>query len=192
MSESSDALASQLLQRLAGGERQIEARLFDLVYADLKQRAHGLMRKQAANHTLQTTALVHEAWLRLGAHEQAPVNSRTHYFRVASRAMRSVLVDHARARATEKRGGAAAVVSIEDANVSIDGPGDGFLALDEALTELAKVDRDMVQIAEMRLFGGLEHAEIADTLGVSTSTIERAWKLARAWLQRHLDEAPEP
>lgn len=192
MPDSSRDLTSRLLRRLAGGERDVEGRLFELVYEDLRKRAHGMMIRQPANHTLQTTALVHEAWLKLGEPKDGDLATRTHYLRLASRAMRSVLVDHARARATEKRGGAAARLPLDEAGVSIDGPSQTLLELDESLTRLAKADRDLARIAELRLFGGLEHEEVARALGVSTKTVERAWKLARAWLQRDLGRAPGP
>lgn len=188
MPEPAADLTSQLLQRLTDGDRGVEKRLFELLYDDLKERAHGLMRNQPPDHSLQTTALVHEAWLKLGDQESADL-ARTHFFKLASRAMRSVLVDHARARATDKRGGGAPRLEIDEADVSVDARSDTLLALDEALTKLAAVDADLARIAELRLFGGLEHGEIAETLGVSTSTVERAWKASRAWLQRELDQA---
>jgi len=185
--EPKNELASQLLRRLAGGERDVEAQLFPLLYDELKGRAHQLMRHQPAAHTLQTTALVHEAWLKLGDRGPGALQSRTHFFRLAARAMRSVLVDHARSRATDKRGGGAAKVSIDEVDITVDGPSETMLALDQALIKLLGIDGDLARIAEMRLFGGLELGEIAEVLGVSTRTVERAWKLARAWLQRDLD-----
>jgi len=185
-------MVSHLLQRLSGGELVVEERLYELVYDDLKVRAHGLMRRQPADHTLQTTALVHEAWLKLDMRGQLAVTSRAHFFRLAARAMRSVLVDHARARMADKRGGGASRPALDDSAVHVDGPSDLFLALDEALAKLVGVDADLAQVAELRLFAGLEHGEIAETLGVSSSTVERAWRLARGWLQHELDSEPRP
>jgi RNA polymerase sigma factor (TIGR02999 family) len=184
--ESPDELASQLLHRLADGDHEVEGQVFALLYDDLKLRAQALMRHQPAAHTLQPTALVHEAWLKLADNSLGGAASRTHFFKVAARAMRSVLVDHARAHATDKRGGAAAKQSIEADEIAIDGPSGTLLLLDEALTRLQAADPDLARIAELRLFGGLSHGEIAEALDISPRTAERAWKLARAWLQRDL------
>lgn len=189
MSSASHELCSQLLKRLAEGDREVERELFELLYDELKSKAQALMRRQSAAHTLQATALVHEAWLKLAEREAAGVTSRTHFFRVAARAMRSVLVDHARSRATDKRGGAGVKLAIDSVDISIDRPSETLLSLDEALTKLQTVDAALARVAELRLFTGLEHDEIAQALDVSSRTVERAWKLARAWLQRYLDDA---
>jgi RNA polymerase sigma factor (TIGR02999 family) len=181
-----DLQATVLLRRLAAGDRDAEGPLFQAVQEDLRARAHRLMRNQPAGHTLQTTALVHEAWLKLAPAANDAANSRIHFLKLAARAMRSVLVDHARAQATDKRGGGAVALPLDEDDALVDGPSATMLALDEALTKLQAVDGDLARIAELRLFAGLEHADAAEALGVSTRTIERAWKLARAWLQREL------
>jgi RNA polymerase sigma factor (TIGR02999 family) len=187
VNDPSNALTSHLLQRLAAGDRTVESELYARVYEELHERAHQIMRTQPRGHTLQPTALVHEAWLKLADHDLGNVNSQTHFLRLAAKAMRCVLVDHARARAAEKRGGAAQRFSIDDAEVLTEGPGQTFLALDESLERLQASDPELARVAELRLFAGLDHADIARALDVSVRTVERAWKLARTWLQRDLD-----
>ncbi len=196
MGEPQDELKSQLLRRLAGGEVGVEEELFALLYEDLRSHAHRLMRHQSPSHTLQSTALVHEAWIKFSDRGLADVTSRTHFFRLASRAMRSVLIDHARARGAQKRGEGRSAIEIEDAGVSIETTTGDILDLDDALHKLAALDGPAASVAELRLFGGLEHPEIASILGASTRTIERHWRFARAWLQHALnsggDAANEP
>jgi RNA polymerase sigma-70 factor, ECF subfamily len=180
-------LESQLLRRLAAGEQGVEGELYERVYADLRERAQQLMNRQRRGHTLQPTALVHEAWLRIADHGLHEVDSSAHFFRLAARAMRSVLVDHARARVTEKRGGGGARIPIEKLELSSSDPGEALLSLHESLERLQASHPDFARVAEMRLFAGLGHAEIAAVLGVSTRTVERSWRLARAWMQQDLD-----
>ena len=178
--------ATVLLQRLAAGEREVESELYRLLHAELHERAHRLMRHQPAGHTLQTTALVHEAWMKLAPADKDIASSRAHFCKLAARAMRSVLVDHARAGATDKRGGGAQQLPLDERDALTEGPNSTMLALDDALTKLQAVDAELVRVAELRLFAGLEHSEIAQVLGVSSRTVERAWKMARAWLQREM------
>lgn len=174
------------LRRLRSGDGAAEGRLFQLLYTELHDRARQLMSRQRADHTLQATALVNEAWLKLCRHDRDVEVDRTHFVQLATRAMRSVLVDHARARVTDKRGGGAGRIPIEDHEVVQDAPGGALLALDEALTRMKRSDPDLARVAELRLFGGLEHQEIAVVLGISTRTAERAWKVVQSMLQREL------
>jgi RNA polymerase sigma factor (TIGR02999 family) len=187
MSDSRDEPVAQLLERCAGGDPTAERELFQLVYEDLRARARLLMRDQPPGHTLQPTALVHEAWLRVEPDARERSRTRSHFLRLAASAMRSVLVDHARARVADKRGGGAARITLGETDVEIAGPTEALLGLDEALRRLADVDPELARVAEMRLFGGLEHHEIASLMSVSTRTVERAWRVGRAWLQRFLD-----
>jgi RNA polymerase sigma factor (TIGR02999 family) len=186
MDQPSIERVTQLLDEVAAGDRSAEGRLFALVRTDLHERAHRMMRAQPADHTLQTTALVHEAWLKLEPRVASGWKSRAHFLCVASAAMRSILVDHARAQAAGKRGGAGVRVPLEDEAAAGGGAGEDLIALDEALDRLAGVDAELARVANLRLFGGLSHDEVGRALGISTRTVERAWRLARAWLQREL------
>ncbi len=178
-----------MLRRLSRGERAVEEDLYARVYEDLHRRARGVMRHQSPSHTLQSCDLVHEAWLKLAGVAGTDWQDRAHFLRVAVRAMRSVLVDHARARGADKRGGDRVRVSLED-DPAAGGTTDlDVLELHEALDRLRAVDEQMHRVAELHVFGGLSHAEIASVLGVSTRTIERAWRLARELLARDLDPA---
>jgi RNA polymerase sigma factor (TIGR02999 family) len=183
---SSRETSSELLRRSCDGDRAAEAQLSLRVYADLRERAHAMMRRQPAGHSLQTTMLVHEAWLKLAANSRDPGLSRTHFVRLAATAMRSILVDHARAKATVKRG-AGLRVELGDADICGSEPNETLLALNDALDRLDEFDEQLARVAEMRLFGGLEHSDIAKVIQTSTRTAERAWKLARAWLARELE-----
>lgn len=188
MDDAVPELPLELLARIIAGEHGAESRLFELVYADMHSRAHALMRHQPAGHSLQTTALVHEAWLKLCDREDVPWQSKLHFLKAATAAMRSILVDHARARATDKRGGGFARVELEDLHCDVDGSAETVIALDEALERLKAVDEELAQTAELKLFSALDEGEIAEALGVSKRTAARAWSLARAWLQRELGE----
>jgi RNA polymerase sigma factor (TIGR02999 family) len=146
------------------------------------------MRKERAGHTLQTTALINEAYLRLIDAGQVEWRNRAHFFGVAACAMRQILVAMARERGCQKRGGGARQVSLDEAMVIDDGPDEDLVALDEALEALAQFDARKAQVVEMRFFGGLTEAEIAAALDVSSETVRRDWRLARSWLRRKLSE----
>lgn len=177
-----------LLRRIAAGDDGAQARLFELVYEELHQRAAALMRHQDAAHTLQPTALVNEAWLRLVHVEQASFADRRHFVNTATAAMRSVLVDHARAKLSAKRGAGRRVgeAALEVADRSE--PSWRFLALDEALERLERSEPEAHRVAQLRLFGGLNHSEIAEHLGVTPRTVERHWATARGRLAEALGE----
>jgi RNA polymerase sigma-70 factor, ECF subfamily len=180
---------TQLLAAWQAGDREAFARLVPLVYRELHELAHARMRGQAPGFTLQTTALVHEAYLRLVDERRVPWQNRAHFFAVCAKAMRCILVDAARARHAQKRGGQAARVPFDEARVWAAEPPRRVLALDEALTELSKEDARKAQVVELRYFGGLTVEETAEALGVSAETVARDWKLAKLWLVRALRHA---
>ena len=153
------------------------------VYAELRRQAERAMRHEAGDHTLQATALVHEAWLRL-ADQHVRWRDRAHFHGVAAQLMRRILVDHARARHAAKRGGGATRVTLDDAPAAEQGT--DVLALHEALERLAALDPDQARLVELRWFGGLSIEETGDVLGVSPATVKREWAIARAWLRREL------
>jgi RNA polymerase sigma factor (TIGR02999 family) len=157
-----------------------------LVYGELRRLAKYHMRRERAGHTLQTTALIHEAYLRLIDTNQAPLENRRHFFAAASRLMRQVLVDLARERGSRKRGGAAYRVSLDEVMVVSPQRDEGLLALDEALGALAEMDARKSQMVELRFFGGLSVEETAEALNVSVETVHRDWRLAKSWLLHRL------
>jgi len=177
---------TQLLLAWSGGDEQALDRLVPLVYDELRRLAQSYMRRERADHTLQTTALIHEAYLRLIDANRVQWRNRAHFFGVASRLMRQILVTIARERGAQKRGGGAEQVSLDEGMMIDEGRDEDLVALDEALGELAQIDARKAQVVEMRFFGGLTEDEIAATLNVSTETVRRDWRLARSWLRREL------
>jgi RNA polymerase sigma factor (TIGR02999 family) len=170
-----------LLQAWSRGDVSARDRLFPLVYAELRRRAAGWLRREQRGHTLQPTALVHEAYIRLSG-QNAGWKNRAQFFAVASRIMRRILVDHARARGAAKRPGRGLQVTLAEGAVA-PGPRElDLIGLDEALDQLAAADPRQGQVVELRFFGGLTHEEIASVLGVSLATVNRDWRVARAWL----------
>jgi RNA polymerase sigma factor (TIGR02999 family) len=192
MKAAPSAPITQLLRNWSQGDETALERLLPLVYDELHGQAARLMRLQAPGHTLQTTALVHEAYLRLVDQESVPSESRSHFFGVAAKAMRCILVDHARAQRAAKRGGAAARLPLEHAGeIAGPAPGVDVLALDEALSRLAELDPRKSRLVELRYFAGLSVEEVAAALGLSLATVKREWALARAWLKRELTSASD-
>jgi len=177
---------TMLLLAWSEGDREALDRLVPLVYGELRRLAQSYMRRERAGHTLQTTALIHEAFLRLIDAGQVRLESRTHFFAVASRLMRQILVDFARSRGYQKRGGGAEQVSLDEALVIGQPPDEDLVALDEALAALAEVDERKARVVELRFFGGLTEAEMAETLKVSPETVRRDWRLAKSWLLHKL------
>jgi RNA polymerase sigma factor (TIGR02999 family) len=185
MSPSSPPDVTRLLQAWSDGDAAATDRLFSAVYRDLHRQAERYMRAQSPAHTLQATALVHEAYLRLAGGEAVDWKSRAHFFGVAAKAMRSILVDHARARRASKRGGGAEPLTLATSD-EMPAQSVEVLELDEALRGLAELDARKVTLVELRWFGGLSIEEAAEVLEVSPATAKREWRTARAWLRREL------
>lgn len=179
---------NDLLRAWQGGDRAALDRLMPLVQSELRRAARTALRRERPGHSLQPTALINEAYLRLVDQRSAGLNDRAHFVGLAAEMMRRVLVDHARARAAQKRGGGAERVSLGRA---MDRPSErtvDLLCLDEALLRLARLDSRQARVVELRFFGGLSVDETACLLGVSSATVKRDWATARAWLYRELDE----
>ena len=177
---------TQILHDWSGGDANAPERLMPLVYDEMRRLARSFLARERGGHTLQPTALVNEAYLRLVDQTRVNWQNRAHFYGIASSMMRRVLIDHARAHATEKRGGAAIHLSLEDIQVPLEQRAASFVALDEALERLAQFDERKCKVVEMRFFGGLSDEEIAQVLGVTTRTVLRDWKKARLWLYREL------
>lgn len=199
MSVSTPAV-TELLRAWGAGDAQASEALATAVYAELRRQARLALRHESEGHTLQTTALVHEAWLRLDAQHDARWESRTQFFAVAAQMMRRVLVDHARTRRALKRGGGGAAAEVTLGAVDREGAASGtapgresaldpvdLLALDDALARLAALDPHKARLVELRYFAGLSIAEAAEALGVSPATVGRDWAIARMWLRRELE-----
>jgi RNA polymerase sigma factor (TIGR02999 family) len=168
------------------GERQSLDELFPLVYEELRHIAHRRLRGGARGETLNTTALVHEAYLRLVERTGPAVIDRAHFCALASRAMRFVLVDYARTRTAQKRGGGESDASLDDVQIAADERAIDLLALDETLEQLKAHDARLAQLVEYRFFGGLSYEEIAEVTGLSVPTVKRDWRRARSWLYVHV------
>lgn len=179
---------TQILREWSGGDGDAASRLMPLVYDEMRRQARSYLSRERGGHTLQPTALVHEAFLRLVDQTRVDWKNRAHFFGMASTMMRRVLIDHARSHATDKRGGDAIRLSIDDVQVPMEQRAASFLALDEALNRLAAFDEPKAKMVEMRFFGGLTDKEIAEVTGVSTRTLVRDWQMARAWLHRELSD----
>jgi RNA polymerase sigma-70 factor, ECF subfamily len=177
---------TQALLDVKAGDEAAAGRLWDLLYGELRQMAHRELLGERHGHTLSTTALVHEAYLRLVDHSRITLNGRTHFLALSCRAMRAILVDYARRRNAQKRGGGKAVAPLDEALAMAEARGEELLALDEALTRLAALDERMGKVVECRYFGGLTTEETAEVMGVSHSTVERQWTRARTYLYQAL------
>jgi RNA polymerase sigma factor (TIGR02999 family) len=178
---------TQLLVEWRGGDAGALERLYPLIQPELHRLAHHYMRRERAGHTLQTTAILNEAYLRLVDNPTPRWQDRTHFVAAASRLMRRIMVDHARERRSLKRGGGALKVTLDEAALVSEARSDELLALDEALEGLAAQDARKSQIVELRYFGGLTVEETAEFLELSPRTVEREWTMAKAWLFRALD-----
>lgn len=186
-SKASSGEFTMLLGAAQAGDEAARSALLPLIYEELRRLAGAYMRGEREGHTLQPTALVHEAWMRLTGLDVGAAGDRSGFLRVAARAMRQVLVDHARAVRTGKRGGSARRVSIDDALASFNERAGDLVALDEALERLAQIDERKSRVVELRFFGGLTVEEAAAALELPVRTVERDWTLARAWLKKELD-----
>lgn len=177
---------SQLLKQWDEGDGKALEEVFPIVTHELRQIAHAHMRKEGANHTLQTTALINEAYLKLVEQKNVRWQNRSHFFAIASKVMRRILLDHAKKRLRDKRGGGAVHVELENAcNISAEKSSE-IIALNDALNRLAEVDALKSQIVEMRHFGGMSVEETAEALNIAPITVMRHWSIAKAWLRREI------
>jgi RNA polymerase sigma factor (TIGR02999 family) len=177
---------TQLLVAWSDGDEAALAELTPLVYDELHRLAHHYMLHERAGHTLQTTALVNEAYLRLIEWKQVRWQNRSHFFAISAQLMRRILVDFARMRGYQKRGGGAIAVTLDDSVLASAEKGTDLVALDEALVALAELNERQAKVVELRFFGGLSNDETAEVLKVSQGTVRRDWSLASAWLHREL------
>lgn len=180
---------TQLLAQWNSGDRDALEKLMPLIYEELRKMARRYMRQQRPEHTLQTTALIHEAYLRMVKQPAKHFNNRAHFFGVAAQAMRHILVDYARSRQSAKRGGGGRPISLEEAALVADERAAELVAFDEALKELAKLSSRQSRVVELRYFGGLSVEETAAVLEVSPDTVMRDWTMAKIWLHRALSSA---
>jgi RNA polymerase sigma factor (TIGR02999 family) len=175
-----------LLSELSSGNREAAEKLIPLVYGELKRLARNYMRRERGDHTLQTTALVHEAYLKLIRQESVSWQGRSQFFGIAAQLMRRILIDHARAHLREKRGGTKVILPLDEALAFSPEHSEDLLRLDEALDRLTKLDSRQGQVVELRFFAGLSVDETAEFLKVSPKTVKRDWTVARAWLHGEL------
>ena len=181
-----DTQITELLAAWSGGDNASLERLLPLVEAELRRIAHRYMRRENADHTLQTTALVNEAYLQLVKQNDVAWQNRTHFFALSARIMRRILLNYARDQRAQKRGGAAVHVNLDDVSIISPEKSDELIALDLALDRLKKFDELKSRIVELRYFGGLTIEETAEVLGIATTTVSLHWRMARAWLQKEL------
>lgn len=178
---------TEILREWSGGKREALDQLLPLVYAALHRQAARYLSRERSDHTLQTTALINEAYLKLIDQRNVEWQSRAHFFGIAAQAMRRILVDYARTRQREKRGGPDAKLPLDEATlVAVEDQSVDLMVLDAALTKLSRMDEQKARIVELRYFSGLSVEETAEVMGVSMKTVERNWTMARAWLHREL------
>lgn len=185
---------TELLHAHAAGDGDALDRLLPQVYDELRRIAGARLRRERPDHTLHATDIVHEAFMKLMPLDRVDWKDRAHFFAIASRAMRNVLIDHALRRGAVKRGGGAAPVPLDDVQLGVEQPVDDLIALSRALEELEKIDERQARVVECRFFGGLDIEETAEALGISPATVSRDWAFARAWLHRALsaESPPQP
>jgi len=176
---------AELLSRWMSGDQEALKLLFPLVYAELRRLAHYRLLSQRPNNSIETTSLVHEAYLRLAQRSRPAITDRNHFFALAATVMRQVLVDHLREKQAKKRAGGMKL-ELQPEMITIPAPDVDILSLDAALSRLAKLDARQSKIVELRFFGGLSIDEVAEVLGISSGTVKRGWAMARAWLHRQI------
>jgi RNA polymerase sigma-70 factor (ECF subfamily) len=186
VTEKNQAQLTELLQQVNSGREGALEELMPAVYAELRRQAGRFLRRERQNHTLQPTALVNEAFIKLIDQRQVRWQNRAHFFGIAAQAMRRIMIDHARTRQRIKRGGVQQAVTLDEAMIAGEPRSIDVLALDEALTRLAQLDERQAKIVELRYFGQLSVEETAEVAGLSPATIKREWAMARAWLQAEL------
>jgi RNA polymerase sigma factor (TIGR02999 family) len=177
---------TQLLNRMQKGDRAAGEEAAAKIYGELHRIASREMRRERPGHTLQTTALVNEAYMRLAAAGSLEIQSRGHFFAVASQQMRRILVDHARSAGAQRRGGGAMQVDLDAVAIGVEGRSVDLLLLDESLAELEKIEPRAAKVVELRYFGGYTDKEVVEALGVSLATVRRDWEFARSWLFRRM------
>ena len=187
MSDKQVSEITRILQDWNDGDQDAKEKLLPFVYDELRRQARILMSSERRNHTLQPTALVHEAFLRLDRQAGIDWKNRSHFFGIASRLMRQILIDHARLHATAKRGNRPIHFSLDDVQIRVEDRADSLLVLNDVLDSLEKFDPQQAKIVEMRFFGGMSNSEIADDLGLSERTVSREWQAARLWLYREMN-----
>lgn len=191
MSNKDSHQITQLLIDWSKGSELALEQLIPLVYDELRQMAKRYMRRQPSGHTFQTTELIHEAYLKLAKSENYNWQNRAHFFGIAAQAMRHILVDYARSKQSQKRGGFQQKVTLDETAVISSKRSDEMILLDEALQRLMKLDERKSKVVELKYFGGLTNEEVAEFLKISPETVKRDWRFARTWLLRELSENPE-
>lgn len=186
MSDEASGEITELLGDWKNGDEMALERMMPLVYDELRVMAKRYMNSQPSGHTLQTTALIHEAYMKLAGDKDKRWENRSHFYGVAAQAMRHILVDHARSKHTEKRGGQTRVISLEDAPAVSTERASEIIDLDEALKDLESLDARKGRVVELRYFGGFSVEETAEFLNISVETVTRDWRFAKTWLLRHL------
>ena len=187
MARKSPGDVTRLLNRLQKGDRKAESLLIPLVYDELRRLASAYMRRERPDHTLQSTALVHEAYIRLSDQRNVSWQNRAHFFAVAAQLMRRILVDHARARLAQKRGSRPDLIPVDEAFAFTPERSNDLLALDEVLNRLGEKDPRTLQVVELRFFGGLTVEQAAEAMRISPRTVKREWNFGRAWLRAELE-----
>jgi len=177
---------TELLVGYGRGDKEALDKLMPIVYDELRRQAARYLRREQPGHTMQTTALIHEAYVRLVDQRNVQWQNRAHFFGIAAQMMRRILVDHARTKKRAKRGGSAVKVSLADATIPVKEQDLDVVALDEALNRLAEIDEQQSRVVELRFFSGLTVEETAEVMGISPATVKRDWSMAKAWLHREL------
>lgn len=183
---------TQLLHDWSNGEQQAFDELLPIIYNELHRLAHNYLNRERSDHTLQTTALVHEAYLKLIDQQSVDWQNRSHFFAIAAQAMRRILIDNARRHAASKRGNTPEKLSLDDVESISIGSNETLLALDDALKRLETIDSQQSRVIELRYFGGLTIEETAEVLNLSPATVKREWAMARAWLYKSITGNREP
>jgi RNA polymerase sigma factor (TIGR02999 family) len=184
----SSSNVTQMLHDWSHGDREVLDKLVPVVYEELRRQATRYLKRERPGHTLQTTALIHEAYIRLIDQKNVHWQNRAHFYAIAAQLMRRILVDHARSRQAAKRGGSDIKLPLEEAMIVSEGREIDLVALDEALERLAAIDPQQSRVVELKFFSGMSVEETAEVLGVSTRTVKRDWNVAKAWLRRQISE----
>jgi RNA polymerase sigma factor (TIGR02999 family) len=184
----SSSNVTQMLHDWSHGDREVLDKLVPVVYEELRRQAARYLKRERPGHTLQTTALIHEAYIRLIDQKNVHWQNRAHFYAISAKLMRRILVDHARSRQAAKRGGSDIKLPLEEAMITPEGREVDIVALDEALERLAAIDPQQSRVVELKFFSGMSVEETAEVLGVSTRTVKRDWNVAKAWLRREISE----